>query len=37
MRYKGEILPKVCEVYLAANDKGAILPSQRHILEQHTF
>ena len=34
MRYKGEILPKVCEVYLAANDKGAILPSQRHILEQ---
>ena len=31
--YMGEILPKVCEVFLAANDARVILPSQQHLVE----
>jgi hypothetical protein len=29
--YKAELLPQVCNVYLAARDKGLLLPSQAHI------
>lgn len=29
--YDAMLLPKVCEVYLLARDKGRLLPSQRHI------
>ncbi len=29
--YSAELLPKVCDVFLDAEDAGALLPSQRHI------
>lgn len=32
--YRAEMLPRVCEVYLAARDAGALLPSQEHIATQ---
>ena len=32
--YNANILPKVCEVYLAAHDAGAILPAQRHVVRR---
>ena len=31
--YDAVLLPKVCEVYLKARDRGALLPSQQHIAE----
>ena len=33
-RYRAEILPQVCEVYLKARDAGVLLPSQMHIAER---
>ena len=32
--YRAELLPQVCEVYLKAQDAGALLPSQLHIAAQ---
>ena len=32
--YEAEILPQVCNVYLAAREAGALLPSQQHIAQQ---
>lgn len=32
--YRAELLPKVCEVFLAARDAKAIRPSQKHIVER---
>lgn len=32
--YRAEILPMVCEVYLKANDAGALHQNQRHVAEQ---
>jgi len=32
--YKAELLPSVCNVFLEANDDGAILPTQEHIVER---
>ena len=32
--YKAELLPAVCEVYLKANDKNALIKNQRHIAVQ---
>jgi hypothetical protein len=31
--YKAELLPKVCQVYLAARDRGNLAPGQAHIAE----
>ncbi len=30
--YRATILPQVCEVYLAAQDAGEIMPSQKHVV-----
>jgi len=32
--YPAELLPKVCDVFLDADDEGALLPGQKHIAER---
>lgn len=32
--YRAEVLPQVCNIYLAARDKGLLKPSQTHIVEK---